>query len=87
MRWIFEPQPSETHFEAPGLALGEPGRYFDLILKMRFHQVESAGLLQRRQPGGALEAYELYRVADPYAPVLDPVCPRGEVNLQRQCPP
>jgi MFS family permease len=86
MRWIFEPQPAETQFAAPGLALGEPGRRFDLILKMRFHEVEPAGLLQRRQPGGGLEAYELYRVADPYASVLDPVCPRGEVNLQRQCP-
>ena len=85
MRWIFEPQPSETLFAAPGLALGEPGRHFDLILRMRFRQVEPAGLLQRRQAGGTLEAYELYRVADPYAPVLDPVCERGEVNLQRQC--
>ena len=86
MRWIFEPQPPETLFAAPGLALGEPGRRFDLSLKMRFRDVEPAGLLQRRQAGGTLEAYELYRVADPYAPVLDPVCPRGEVNLQRQCP-
>ncbi len=85
MRWIFEPQPPETLFAAPGLALGEPGRRFDLSLKMRFRDVEPAGLLQRRQAGGTLEAYELYRVADPYAPVLDPVCPRGEVNLQRQC--
>ena len=85
MRWIFEPQAAETLFAAPGLALGEPGRHFDLILKMRFRQVEPAGLLQRRQAGGTLEAYELYRVADPYAPVLDPVCERGEVNLQRQC--
>ena len=86
MRWIFEPEPPETLFAAPGLALGEPGRHFDLILRMRFRQVEPAGLLQRRQAGGTLEAYELYRVADPYAPVLDPVCHRGEVNLQRQCP-
>jgi hypothetical protein len=86
MRWIFEPQPPETLFAAPGLALGEPGRRFDLSLKMRFRKVEPAGLLQRRQAGGTLEAYELYRVADPYAPVLDPVCFRGEVNLQRQCP-
>jgi len=85
MRWIFEPQPPETLFAEAGLALGEPGRHFDLILKMRFHEVEPAGLLQRRQAGGTLEPYELYRVADPYAPVLDPVCPRGEVNLQRQC--
>jgi len=86
MRWIFEPEPSETLFAAPGLALGEPGRRFDLILKMRYRDVEPAGLLQRRQAGGTVEAYELYRVADPYAPVLDPVCPRGEVNLERRCP-
>jgi dolichyl-phosphate-mannose-protein mannosyltransferase len=85
IRWIFEPEPPESLFAAPGLALGEPGRHFDLILKMRFHEVEPAGLLQRRQPGGALEAYELYQVGDPYATVLDPVCERGEVNLQRQC--
>jgi 4-amino-4-deoxy-L-arabinose transferase-like glycosyltransferase len=85
MRWIFEPEPLETLFGAPGLALGEPGRHFDLIMKMRFRQVEPAGVLQRRQAGGTFEAYELYRVADPYEPVLDPVCQRGEVNLQRQC--
>jgi 4-amino-4-deoxy-L-arabinose transferase-like glycosyltransferase len=85
MRWIFEPQPPETLFAAPGIAVGEPGRRFDLILGMRFRKVEPAGLLQRRQAGGTLEAYELYRVADPYEPVLDPVCERGEVNLQRQC--
>jgi hypothetical protein len=85
MRWIFEAQPPESLFTAPGLALGEPGRRFDLILKMRFRAVEPAGLLQRRQAGGTLEAYELYRVADPYAPVMDPVCPRGEVDLKRQC--
>ena len=86
MRWIFEPAPPESLFAAPGLALGEPGRRFDLILKMRFRDVEPAGLLQRRAAGGTLEAYELYRVAEPYAPVLDPVCQRGEVDLERQCP-
>ena len=85
MRWIFEPEPPETLFAAPGIAVGEPGRRFDLILGMRFRKVEPAGLLQRRQAGGTLEAYELYRVSDPYAPVLDPVCQRGEVDLQRQC--
>ena len=85
MRWIFEPHPPETLLAAPGLALGEPDRHFDLFMKQRFRKVEPAGLLQRRQAGGTLEAYELYRVADPYGPVLDPVCPRGDVNLQRQC--
>jgi 4-amino-4-deoxy-L-arabinose transferase-like glycosyltransferase len=86
MRWIFEPEPPESLFAAPGLALGEPDRRFDLILKMRFSKVEPAGLLQRRRVGGTLEDYEVYRVADPYAPVMDPVCPRGEVDLQRHCP-
>jgi len=86
MRWIFEPAPPETLFAAPGLALGEPGRRFDLILAMRFRKVEPAGLIERRGAGGAVEDYELYRVADPYAPVLDPVCPRGEVDLDRKCP-
>ena len=85
-RWIFEPEPPETLFAAPGVALGEPGRRFDLILGMRFRKVEPAGLLERRGGGGAVESYELYRVAEPYAPVLDPVCPRGEVDLQRRCP-
>jgi 4-amino-4-deoxy-L-arabinose transferase-like glycosyltransferase len=87
MRWIFQPAPPETLFAGPGLALGEPGRRFDLILGMRFHKVEAAGLLERRGGGGTVEAYELYRVADPYAPVLDPVCPRGEVDLARRCSP
>jgi 4-amino-4-deoxy-L-arabinose transferase-like glycosyltransferase len=86
MRWIFEPAPPESLFAAPGLALGEPGRRFDLILGMRFRKVEPAGLVERRGAGGTVEAYELYRVADPYAPVLDPVCPRGEVDLARRCP-
>ncbi len=85
MRWIFEPQPPETLFSAPGLALGEHGLRFGLILKTRFRKVEPAGLLQRRQAGGTVETYDLYRVADPYAPVLDPVCFRGEANLLRQC--
>ena len=87
IRWIFEPKPPESMFAAPGLGFGERGRHFDLILKMRFSKVEPAGLLQRRQAGGTLQTYELYRVANPYAPVLDPVCERGEVNLQRQCSP
>jgi hypothetical protein len=31
--------------------------------------------------------YELYRVADPFSPVLDPICPSAEVDLNRQCRP
>jgi 4-amino-4-deoxy-L-arabinose transferase-like glycosyltransferase len=85
MRWIFEPQPPETLFASPGLALGEPGGYFDLILKTRFHSVEPFGLLERRGAGESIEAYELYRVADPIGPVLDPICPRGDVDLERRC--
>ncbi len=84
IRWIFEPPP-ESLFAGPGLALAETGRRFDLTLKMRFRSVEPLGALERRRAGQPIQAYELYRVADPYAPVLDPPCPRGEVNLQRKC--
>ncbi len=85
IRWIFEPSPPESLFAAPGLALGEAGRRFDLILKMRFRSVEPAGLIERRRARATIETYELYRVSDPFAPVLDPVCPRGEVDLARKC--
>ncbi len=85
IRWIFEASPPESLFAAPGLALGEAGRRFDLILKMRFRKVEPAGVLERRRAGSAIETYELFRVAAPYAPVLDPVCPRVEVDLERNC--
>src|SRR5271166_103388 len=85
IRWVFEPAPPEALFASPGLALGEAGGRFDLILKMRFRTVDAAGTLTRRRGGAAAETYELYRVANPYAPVLDPVCARGEVDLTRQC--
>jgi Dolichyl-phosphate-mannose-protein mannosyltransferase len=85
IRWIFEPSPPESLFASPGLALAETGRRFDLILKMRFRSVEPLGALERRRAGQPIQAYELYRVAEPYAPVLDPPCPSGEVDLQRKC--
>jgi hypothetical protein len=85
IRWLFAPAPPESLFAAPGLALGEKGRRFDLILKMRFHVVDPVGELVRRRAATTLQSYELYRVADPFAPVLDPVCPSGEVDLQRRC--
>ena len=52
-RWIFEPEPPETLFAAPGVALGEPGRRFDLILGMRFRKVEPAGLSSAAAAGGS----------------------------------
>jgi hypothetical protein len=87
IRWIFEPAPPESLFAEPGLALGEAGRRFDLILKMRFRSVEPAGVIERGRAGAPVETYELYRVANPYAPVLDPVCSSGEVDLSRRCRP
>jgi Dolichyl-phosphate-mannose-protein mannosyltransferase len=87
IRWIFEPAPSEALFAAPGLALGEAGRRFDLILKMRYRTVEPVGVLERRRAGDLLGTYELYRVADPFAAALDPDCPSAEVDLSRRCRP
>ncbi len=85
MRWIFEPSPSESLFDRPGLALGEAGHRYDLVLKMRFRTVEPLGPLGRRRSGDPIQAYELYRVAHPHAPVLDPPCPSAEVDLTRRC--
>ncbi len=76
MRWIFEPDPPKALFAAPGLALGEAGKGFEADLKRRFRSVAPAGVLERRRGGAPLAAYNLYRVADPIAPVLDSVCPR-----------
>jgi hypothetical protein len=87
IRWIFMPSPPETLFAKPGLAIAEKGRRFDLVLKMRFRAVEPAGTVERRREGQTVETYELYRVADPYAPVLDPPCPSAEVDLERNCRP
>ena len=87
IRWIFTPSPPEALFRAPGLAIAEAGRRYDLLLRMRFRDVESAGTVQRRRAGRPVETYELFRVADPYAPVLDPPCPSAEIDLQRNCRP
>ena len=87
IRWIFEPSPAESLFVRPGLALAEADRRYDLVLRMRFRRVEPLGGLERRRAGRGIQAYELYRVADPYAPVLDPACPSGEVDLHRKCAP
>lgn len=87
IRWIFMPSPPETLFSAPGLAIAEAGRRFDLVLGMRFGEVKPAGTIERRRAGRPIETYELYRVGAPFAPVLDPPCPSAEVDLQRKCRP
>ena len=83
IRWIFAPSPPGSLFAAPGLAIAEAGRRFDLVLKMRYALVEPAGTIERRRAGRPVQSYELFRVASPYAPVLDPPCP----DLQRNCRP
>ena len=87
IRWVFAPSPPESLFARPGLALAEAGRRYDLALKMRFRRVEPIGGLERRRAGQPIQTYELYRVAEAYAPVLDPPCPSGEVDLERKCRP
>ncbi len=87
VRWIFAPSPPESLFAAPGLAIAEAGHRFDLVLKMRYRHVEPAGTIERRRAGRPVQGYELFRVANPYGPVLDPPCPSAEVDLQRNCRP
>ncbi len=87
IRWIFAPSPAESLFAAPSLAIAEAGRRYDLVLKMRYRHVEPVGTIARRRAGRPVQTYELFRVADPTAPVLDPPCPSAEVDLQRNCRP
>ena len=51
IRWIFAPSPAESLFAAPGLAIAEAGRRFDLVLKMRYRHVEPVGTIARRRAG------------------------------------
>jgi hypothetical protein len=83
MRWIFEPAPPESALQRPGLALGEAGRNFGLFMQVRYRNVEPLGTLTRRRDGRPAETYELFRVADPYAPVLDAECVSGDVTYKR----
>ena len=53
IRWIFEPSPPESLFAAPGLALAEAGRRFDLDAQDALRSVEPAGRLERRAPADA----------------------------------
>ena len=85
IRWIFRPSPRNRCSHPPGIAIAEAGRRFDLVLKMRFAHVDPAGTIERRRAGRPIETYELYRVSEPFAPVLDPPCPSAEVDLQRNC--
>jgi hypothetical protein len=75
LRWIFEPAPPESLFAAPGLAIGEAGRDFSDDLKRRFRLVEPEAGLERERAGATLGAYEVFRVAEPFAPVLERICP------------
>jgi hypothetical protein len=74
LRWIAQPPPPEALLAAPGLALGEAGRNFGPLMEVRYRSVEPLGALVRSRDGRPIQTYELFRVADPYAPVLDPQC-------------
>jgi len=72
-RWIFAPSPDPSLFARPGLAIGEAERDEEGDLKSKFRRVERIGLLSRKQGGGEVGAFELFRVAEPIgAPVKNP---------------
>ncbi len=87
IRWIFEPSPPESLFASPGLALAEAGGASISCSGCASATSNGSGALERSRAGLPIEKYELYRVSDPYAPVLDPPCPSAEVDLERNCRP
>ena len=83
IRWVFESEPPERTLQESGLALGEAGRNFGLFMQVRYRTVEPLGTLTRRRDGQPVETYELFRIANPYAPVLDAECISGDVTYRR----
>jgi 4-amino-4-deoxy-L-arabinose transferase-like glycosyltransferase len=69
-RWSFESPPSETLFNAPGLAFGAANSGYGAELATHFRHVEEIARLARRHDGTEVESYGLYRVSEPTGPVL-----------------
>ena len=69
LRWVFQPPPPPHLFDAAGVAVvkSSPGAADDL--KQRFRSVQFVGRVDRKFGETSVETYELYRVADPIAPI------------------
>jgi hypothetical protein len=86
IRWIFEPPPPESLFASPGLAITRSGPWFEFMLRKRFGSVEPAGTMERRRAGKPIETYQLFRVAEPCAAVLEAPDPRARPEYEQKCP-
>jgi hypothetical protein len=75
VRWSAEPQPSASPFEGPMLYACRSRCWRAPLLESRFRQVQRIATLWRMRNGVRVERVELYRVADPIGPALDPVYP------------
>ncbi len=87
IRWIFEPSPPESLFASPGVAITGSGPWFEFMLKKRFRSVESIGAIERRRAGRPVETFELFRVADPCAAVLEAPDPGAKLEVDDKCRP
>jgi hypothetical protein len=85
IRWIFEPSPPESLFASPGLAIIQSGAWFESMLRKRFRSVEPAGTLERRRAGKPIETYQLFRVAEPCAAVLEAPDPMPKPDFEQMC--
>jgi Dolichyl-phosphate-mannose-protein mannosyltransferase len=85
IRWIFEPSPPESLFASPGLAIIQSGARFEFMLRERFRSVEPAGTLERRRAGKPIETYQLFRVAEPCAAVLEAPDPIAKPDFEQKC--
>ena len=72
---------------SPGLALGEAGRHFDLILKMRYRSVEPLGAIERRRDGRADRDLRTLPRRRPLRAGARSGLPERRSRSQRQCRP
>jgi 4-amino-4-deoxy-L-arabinose transferase-like glycosyltransferase len=75
VRWSNEPAPDPALFEAPILFANRLDVTMERKLRKRFAEVEKLETIRRFARGRPYETYELWRVAKPIGPALNPMFP------------
>lgn len=76
LRYVNLPEPPAALLTRPALYVELERRVQPAWLSRRFASVTRIGRVERRYAGTLIASYDVYRLADPIAPVLDPVSAR-----------
>jgi 4-amino-4-deoxy-L-arabinose transferase-like glycosyltransferase len=75
VRWSNEPPPDPALFEGPILFASRQDPKMEKKLRKRFGEVEQLETVRRVARGQPYETYDLWRIAKPIGPVLNPMFP------------